>query len=215
MATPVIPYRTSGAERVGAILIGVGVVQFVAAMAWVQTAYSNYSLLQNYISDLGNTVTSPLHGVFNVSIILFGVLAILGILLAWGAFPPSGTRPVGLPLLLIASVAAILVGLYPENVNSGVHDLASLVIFLAAGLAIAILAGGMRAGTPWASLRWVSLVLGLITLGSLAYYAPTQISNTTFDPGLIERLIVVPILLWALCAMVVILRLPSRPRLAI
>jgi hypothetical membrane protein len=195
--------------RWGGVLIAAGVVQFVVAMAWVQTQYGGYSLLTNYISDLGNTSTSPLHVVFNVSIMLLGVLALLGILFGWGGFPRGGARVVGLFLLLVASVSAVLVGVFPENVNPPVHDLVSLMVFLPGGLALAILSAGMRPGTRWASYRGFSLVLGLITLASLAYYAPTQQTNTTWDPGLIERLIVAPILVWGF---VVGVRLTGLPR---
>ena len=207
----------------GGLLIAVGAVQFVVANAWVQTRYAGYSLLTNYISDLGNTSTSPLHIVFNISIILLGVLAFVGILLAWGGFPRGGSRVVGLFLLLIASVAAILVGLFllliasvaailvglfPENVNGTVHDTASLLVFLPAGLALVIVSNGMKPGTMWFGYRAFTLILGLVVLFSLAYYAPTQTFSTTWDPGLIERLIVYPILLWAVVVGIHLARMP-------
>ncbi len=207
--------RTTSSQRLGAVLVGVGAIQFILAMAVVQAGYPGYSLLTNYISDLGNTALSPWHDVFNVSIIVLGLLAFVGILLLWTAFPRSGLRPVGLLLLLVASVAAILVGIFPENVNPPVHDFVSLMVFLPGGLALALLSVGMRPSTWWTSLRWPSLGLGLVTLVSLAYYAPTQTNNTTFDPGLIERLIVFPILIWALAVFVLVLRRPAHPRLAI
>jgi len=194
--------------RWGGVLIGVGVVQFVVAMAWVQSRYGGYSLLTNYISDLGNTSTSPLPAVFNDSIILLGVFAFLGTLLAWGGFPRGGPRVVGLFLLLIASISAILVGLFPENVNPNVHDVVSLMVFLPGGLALVLLAVGMRERTHWSSYRLFSAVLGFVTLVSLAYYAPTQLNNTTWDPGLIERLIVAPILIWGFVAGVHLAGLP-------
>jgi hypothetical membrane protein len=200
-------------QRVGAALIGFAVVQFAVAMAWVQTAFAGYSLTQNYISDLGNTSTSPLHVVFNVSIMLLGVLAFVGVLLTWSAFPAGGTRVAGLPLLLVASVAAILVGVFPENVNPPVHDLVSLMVFLPGGLALTLLSVGMRPQSGWSPLRWASLVLGAVTLLSLLYYAPTQAVNSTVDPGLIERLIVFPILVWGFLVSVHILRTPLGVRL--
>jgi hypothetical membrane protein len=206
---------TSRSQRVGAVLIGVGTLQFIVAMGVAQAGYPGYSLLTNYISDLGNTATSPLNVVFNVSIRALGILALVGIFLLWAAFPRSALRPVGLILLLVASVAAILVGLFPENVNPTVHGLASLGVFLPGGLGLALLSVGMRPATWWSSLRWPSLVLGLVTLISLAYYVPTQANNTTFDPGLIERLIVFPILVWALAVFALVLRQPLRPRLAV
>ncbi|HTT46298.1 MAG TPA: DUF998 domain-containing protein [Thermoplasmata archaeon] len=202
------PGHVGRSVRWGGSLIAIGVLQFAVAMAWVQSQYSGYSLVANYISDLGNTSTSPAHVVFNVSIIVLGVFAFFGILLAWGGFPRGGSRVVGLFLLLVASIAAVLVGLYPENVNSSVHDLASLLVFLPGGLALAVLSAGMRQGSSWDGYRTFSLVLGLVTLVSLAYYAPTQAFTTTWDPGLVERLIVYPILLWGFVAGVHLVRLP-------
>lgn len=207
--------RTSRAERAGATLVGIGTIQFIVAMGVVQVGYPGYSLLANYISDLGNTATSPWHDVFNVSIIVLGILAFVGIVLMWSAFPRSASRPPGLVLLLVASVAAILVGCFPENVNPTVHDLVSLMVFLPGGLGLALLSVGMRPTTWWSPLRGPSLGLGLVTLLSLAYYVPTQASNTTFDPGLIERLIVFPILVWALLVFWLVLRQAEKPRLAI
>jgi len=203
-----VPVLVGRSVRWGGVLIAIGVVQFVLAMGWVQTRYTGYSVLTNYISDLGNTSTSPLHLVFNVSIILLGILAFLGILLGWGGFPRGGPRVVGLFLLLVASVAAILVGVFPENVNPSVHDIVSLLVFLPGGLALVVLSRGMRTGTHWASVQVLSVVLGAITLLSLAYYVPTQALNTTYDPGLIERLIVFPILIWGFVAGVHLAGLP-------
>jgi len=192
----------------GGILFAFGVVQFVVAMAVVQTQYAGYSLLTNYISDLGNTATSPWHVVFNLSLITLGVTAFLGILLGWSGFPRGGPRVVGLVLLLFASVSAVVVGSFPENVNPAIHDTFSLLIFLPGGLGLAVVSFGMKQGTHWFGYRAFSLLLGLVTLASLAYYAPTQVTNTTFDPGLFERLIVAPFLIWGFVAGIHLTRLP-------
>ncbi|HTT73232.1 MAG TPA: DUF998 domain-containing protein [Thermoplasmata archaeon] len=202
-----------GSVRFGAWAIGVGVVQFVVAMAVVQSRYPGYSLLTNYISDLGNTATSPWHAVFNGSIMLLGALAFVGILAAWGGFPAGGSRLAGLGLLLLASLSAILVGVFPENVNPTVHGIVSLTVFAPGGVGLVLAGAGMRPTTHWSGYGGASMLLGLITLASLAYYVPTQFANSTFDPGLIERLIVAPILLWALLVAVHLGRLPVRPRI--
>ena len=185
---------------IGAAMAAAGVVQYAAAMALVQAKYPGYSDFANYISDLGNTATSPWNAVFNVSIILFGALAFVGIVLAWPGFPSGRTRAVGLPLLLLASVAASLVGVFPENVNPGIHDIVSLLVFAPGGIALVVLAAGMRTDAKWRWLCRPSAGLGLVTLVSLAYYIPTQANNTTWGPGLIERFIVFPIMIWGLLA---------------
>jgi hypothetical membrane protein len=193
-------------------LIAIGVAEFMAAMIAVQLAYPGYSDSANYISDLGNTATSPWHWVFNLSIILFGILACVGILLAWSGFPAGATRAVGLALLFVASVGAIGVGIFPENVNPTVHDIVSLMVFLPGGVALLVLGIGLRRGTGWHWLRGVSVLLGGVTLVALAYYVPTQLNNSTWDPGLVERVIVAPILLWGALAAA---QLARRPRPAI
>jgi hypothetical membrane protein len=195
--------------HLGAALIGIGVVEFTVAMVVVQLGYPGYSDWTNYISDLGNTSTSPWHWVFNLSIILLGLFAFSGIFLAWGGFPPGASRSAGLLLLLLASIGAILVGLFPENVNPTVHGLASLTVFGPGGVALMVLGAGFGRGTRWHGLRWASVLLGLVTLVSLAYYVPTQGNNSTWDPGFVERLIVAPILIWGFLASI---QLPRDPR---
>jgi hypothetical membrane protein len=198
----------SASVQTGAALIAIGVVQFAAAMAAVQAAYPGYSDLTNYISDLGNTATSPWHSVFNVSIIVLGLFAFAGIVLSWNGFPRGGTRVVGLLLLLVASIGAVGVGLFPENVNGTIHGLSSLAVFGPGGVAMVVLGIGFRRGSGWEWLRGASIVLGLIDLVSLAYYIPTQANNTTFDPGLVERFIVFPVLIWGLLAAIQLMRPP-------
>ncbi len=196
--------------RYGAWLIFVGAVQFAVANAVVQLYYSNYSLLTNYISDLGNTVKSPEYIVFNVSIILLGLMAFAGILLAWGAFPRGALRMSGLSLLLLASVAAIFVGVFPENVNGTVHGLASLLVFLPGGVALLALGFAMNERSHWgSSMRWFSLVLGIVILVSLAIFLFTSVGSATY-PGLFERLVVYPVLLWAAVVGVFLGRIPIR-----
>ena len=209
MSTHLPPVHRS--VRTGGWLLLVGAVQFVVAMIVVQADYPGYSLMTNYISDLGNTVLSPAHLVFNLSIIALGLMAIGGILLAWGAFPGRSLRLTGLGLLLLASVAAIFVGVFPENVNAGYHGLASLLVFLPGGLGLVAVGGAMGEENHWAWLRGPSIVLGLVTLASLAVYLFTSFGSSQY-PGFVERLVVYPILLWALLAGAHLVRLPIRAR---
>src|SRR5580658_8979166 len=111
-AVPTVPSERYGplvhrSVRHGAILYIVAVVQFLVGMAVTQLLYGppTYNLLSNYISDLGaihcgplagRQVCSPGHEVFNVSIIILGILLILGTLLIRTSFPARSTRSVGL-----------------------------------------------------------------------------------------------------------------------
>src|SRR5690349_21014675 len=109
-------------------------VQFFLAQLIVQLAWPTpYSLLHNYISDLGNTscsefstnsplyVCSPLHTLMNASFILLGITLPLGAFLTRHFFPPMRRRTIGLALVGSAGLGLILVGFAPENVNIGVH----------------------------------------------------------------------------------------------
>jgi hypothetical membrane protein len=198
---------------VGAALILAGVLQFAVAMAVVQAGYPGYSDLTNYISDLGNTATSPWHVVFDVSIMVLGVLVFVGVLLSWEGFPAGGSRAAGLPLVLVASVAAVLVGVFPENVNPAVHDTASFLVFAPGGVALLLLAAGMRVRTGWHWLQAPTAGLGLVTLVSLAYFAPTQANNSTWNQGLVERFIVFPILVWGFLTALQLFRRARAPAL--
>ena len=199
--------------RTGAILLVLGVLIFVAMMFVTQFYYStSYSLTGNYISDLGNTSTSPMWYLFSVGIIALGVLALVGILLLWSTFPAGGTRVLGLTLLLIASVAAILIGFFPENVNSTVHAAASLAVFLPSGVGLLVLGLGMRERTGWSALRGLSVGLGVVVLVFLAVFLFRGNLGVDAYLGLWERLVVFPVLLWGIVVGIFVARFPVRAR---
>lgn len=197
--------------RTGALLLIVGVLEFVAVNIVTELYYSGYSLSTNYISDLGNTANSPLWYLFSAGIIALGVLAFLGVLLLWNTFPSGGLRVVGLSLLLLASLAAIVIGFFPENVNASVHDTASLLVFLPGGLALVALGASMGERTGWEGMRWFSVILGLVMLVALALFLFTNVGANQY-PGLFERLVVYPLLLWGIGVGIFVARFPIRAR---
>ncbi|MGD0250160.1 MAG: DUF998 domain-containing protein [Thermoplasmata archaeon] len=208
----------------GATLWIVGVLQFLVAMIVTQFGWSNpsYSLSQNYISDLGavdcgefarRNICSPWHVVFNGSIILMGVLLILGILLLPSAFPNRRSRALGLGLLALAGLGAIGVGTFPEDVNLTAHTISALLAFAGGGFALIVLGVAMFRDTRWDGYRAYSLLSGLVTLVALALFSSHswQWGGLWADLGAggIERLIVAPVLLWALLAGIHLLRIPA------
>ncbi len=203
----------------GAILYIVGVVIFVAAMIITQLGYTgtSYSLLHNYISDLGAAtcgwyhnsleVCSPLHEVFNVGIVLMGLLLILGTILMRTAYPARGSRTVGLALLVIAGFGAIGVGLSPEDVNLTVHTISAGTAFILGNLALIVLAFAMFRDTRWDGFRAYTLFSGIVGLVAFAlFYAKVW---GPLGVGGMERLIVAPLLLWALVVGVHLWRIPT------
>jgi len=213
-----------------ATLLIAGVVAFLAGNVLTQWAWDYYrssptpvySLTQNYISDLGaihcgtiggRYVCSPWHLVFSVSVILLGLLTILGVLLIQSAFPTRQTRTVGLGLLVVSGIGSIGVGLSPEDYNLTVHSISALLGFAGAGLALIALALAMLRDTRWDGYRVFTALCGLVDLGALGLF----ISHTWGPIGVggMERLIVAPVLLWSVVISAHLLRIPtySSPKL--
>jgi hypothetical membrane protein len=191
--------------RHGALVWIIATVQFVIGMAVTQIGYgSSYSLTQNYISDLGANacgvfagryVCSPWHLVFDVSIVVFGLLLILGIILVRTAFPARTTRTVGLGLLVAASLGAIGVGLFPETYILEAHVISAAIAFVGGGIALLVLGVAMFRDTRWDGYRAYTMLSGLVGLIAFALF-----EAKTYGPlgvGGMERLIVAPILLWS------------------
>jgi len=213
----------------GAVLWIVGVVQFLAAMVVTQLGWTKptYSLTQNYISDLGAVncgvfasryICSPWHLVFNVSVALLGVFLILGVLLLPSAFPNRRSRTLGLGLLAASGLGAIGVGLFPEDVNLTAHTVSALLAFAGGGFALIVLAIAMFRDTRWDGFRAYSALSGLIALVALLLFAVHSWHWgglwADLGAGGIERLIVAPVLLWALVVAIHLRRIPSfAPRI--
>ena len=209
--------------RHGAILFIVGAVQFLVGMAATQIGYgSSYSLTQNYISDLGamncgtfggsaslpgHYACSPWHLVFNVSIVLLGFLLILGVMLIRTAFPARRSRAIGLGLLVLSGIGAIGVGLFPEDVNITVHSVSAFLAFGGSGLALIVLGFAMFRDTRWDGFRAYTVLSGLVILIALVLFA-TQ-TYVGLGVGGMERLVVAPVLLWAIIVGIHLARIPT------
>jgi hypothetical membrane protein len=204
--------------RHGAILYIVGVVQFIAGMAITQLLYGppTYNLLSNYISDLGavncgiwggRDICSPGHEVFNVSIVLLGLFLIFGTILIRTAFPPRGTRTVGLALLILSGIGAMGVGFSPEDVNLTIHTTSAALAFVGAGLALVVLGVAMFRDTRWDGFRAYTMLSGLV--GLIAFVLFTTHTYGPLEVGGMERLIVAPVLLWSLVVGIHLVRIPT------
>ncbi|HUJ77401.1 MAG TPA: DUF998 domain-containing protein [Thermoplasmata archaeon] len=187
--------------RIGGWVFALGSLQFVGAMIAVQAAYPGYSDLANYVSDLGNPTLSPWAGLFNASIELLGAMGVIGTILVRSAFPPKRSARGGLFVLAIASLGAIGVGLFPETapeLGGRIHDVVSLVVFVASGVALLLLGVAMVRDTRWDGFRGFTALAGLVTLVALAVYVGGGMNGDL--AGLIERVVIAPILLWAIVA---------------
>ncbi len=134
--------------RLGAV-VWIGAAQFFAMQAVVQLRWTTpFSLLHNYISDLGNTacgpypgdsrmyVCSPWHAWMNASFILQGLIIAAGALLVRDVFPRGAARATGILLLVVGGLGNVAVGVFPENVNIVCHSLGAAGILVLGNLAM-------------------------------------------------------------------------------
>lgn len=196
----------SRSSACGGVILIVAVVQFVIVMAAAQLAFpcTNgvcYNIATNPISDLGNTMLSPLWPLFNYSIMLLGALLFVGVFLISGAFRRGPLSLAGLALLAISALGSSGVGVVPENTILAIHSAFALVAFLAGGLSILLLGASMARDARWRRFALYSIVSGLITVGVLVFFilhGMWVMSGSGFGFGAIERIVVAPILIWAL-----------------
>ena len=201
--------------RSGAILLVFGGIEFIVGMIVVQSQYPGYSLSQNYISDLGGA-HSPWALGFDASVIILGLCAIFGVLLIWGAFEESSRRAIGLGFVLLGGIGAVGVGVFPETtpvLNGGMHVIVSFIAFVGGGIGLTVLSFAMGSSQRWKLARPLTLACGLVTLLAIVLFALGQFTSSSasylgLGPGGMERLIVAPILLWAIVEGLHIARLP-------
>jgi hypothetical membrane protein len=176
-----------GASWILTLLYFIG--QLVAQAAWK----TPYGLLDNRVSDLGNTecgrtlanayICSPLHAVMNATFVVTGVLILIGLFLTRSLWPRRRLTTWGLILLGVAGAGTIMVGLSPEIVN---------VLFHLIG-ALNIPAGNAASGAT--ELAWFSILFGVVGfLGLLG--GPVLVILTGHGGGLAERIALYPLIIW-------------------
>jgi len=169
---------------IAGLLIIIGVSQFTMLMIICESLYPSYSVAYNYISDLGVGVTAP---IFNSSIILLGLAIIISSKLLYKVFK-SKTLSI---LLFLTGFGAAGVGLFPEGSPYSLHTIMSAATFISAGIT-AIIAYRF---TP-KPISWISVVMGIISLTALGLF--TSENYLGLGHGGMERIIVYPVLQWAL-----------------
>jgi hypothetical membrane protein len=207
---------TTRTIRIGAI-VWVLAIQFFIAQWIVQSAWTTpFSLMTNYISDLGNTtcgpypvgssmyVCSPWHAGMNASFISLGVIILVGAALIYRAFPPGRTRTLGLVLLALAGPGEILVGLFPENVNITPHAIGAAAHFVSGNLGIVVLGIAIAATRRQTRLAVSSIIFG--SVGLLATVLFVSGYYLGIGIGGMERIAAYPLPLWLIVVGVSLLR---------
>lgn len=154
-----------------------------------------YSTAGNEISDLGGTtpasggiVYQPAATIFNFTMIASGLLVATAAVLVHRGF---GRRAVTIPMLILG-LGALGVGVFPGPTGTP-HALSAMTTFVAGG--IAAVTSSIVVRGPF---RWLSLLLGLVSLLTIGSYLVMGDGSpfAVFGTGGLERWIAYPIVLW-------------------
>jgi hypothetical membrane protein len=216
---PASPRAGLSRVRIGGLAWILGAIQFLVAMIVVQLAWTTpYNAADNAISDLGavtchenplgtSYVCSPLHVVFNASIIGFGILIALGAIACRPALPSGRVAACACAILTIAGAGAALVGIFPEDTIGLAHALGATMAFAGSAVALILLGFSMRRKPSWTGYGALSFGCGIVSGGTIIALDISEKWGPLGFGGL-ERLILAPALVWLV---VVGTRLAWRP----
>ena len=185
-------------RKVAGLLLFVGAVEFVFGLNLAEDLYPGYSVSMNYISDLGANcdatcnIVQPSSTIFNSSVFLLGLLVLVATFFIYRAYRTKFLTT----LLGLSGIGAMGVGVFTETTPS-MHWIVSLIAFLFGGLSA--IASYRIVKAP---IGYLSIVLGVLSLASLFLFISGEFLGLGkflgLGPGGMERLIVYPIMLWAL-----------------
>jgi len=167
-------------KKAGALLFFAS-AQFLLILVVVEALYPDYSVSQNYISDLG---VGPVSLPFNSSVFLLGITTVVGAYFLQRAF----TYKVLFVFLILTGIGAMGVGLFPEDIPVP-HSIAAMVTFLFGGFSA--IASSKLLKSP---LSYFSVFLGVLSLVALVLFATNVCLG--LGPGGMERMVAYPTLLW-------------------
>jgi hypothetical membrane protein len=182
--------------KIGGSLLFLGAAQFFISLIIAEAVYPSYNISTNTISDLGATcnpncvIYQPSSIIFNSSVIVLGILAFVGSCFVF----INGYHLVAI-LMMIASIGAIGIGVFPETYGS-LHLLVSGITFVFTGLSAIV--------SYWISkspMSFISVALGLITLTVFAFYASALFFGSGYlglGPGGLERVMAYAALTWVI-----------------
>ncbi len=198
---------------VGGLAWVVGTLQYLICQIVVASAWPiSYSLHNNYISDLGNTVCgpfavphgmpievcSPEHAVMNASFVTAGILTVIGAVALRPFWPPGKLATTGVVLWVVAGLGKIVVGLVPENTSAALHLLGAFNIPIGS---VAILLLSIAIPRTSAALAAGGVLLAVLGLVGTILLTAGQYSSALYlglGVGGSERLAGYPGNLWML-----------------
>lgn len=150
-----------------------------------------YTTANSMISDLGATeppnsiITQPSATIFNLSMIITGILILVGI---YFLFKYYHDRIAGL-LIGLLGLGALGVGVFPGNINPQ-HPIFALTTFISGGLSA--IYSYRLINSPFKYLAVILGLIGLVFLFTFNMFIPIM------GAGGVERWVAYPIVLWLL-----------------
>lgn len=172
---------SSRSLNIAGALTFVFAVQFTVMLFVVESLYPNYSIANNYISDLGVGSTGFL---FDCSISALGVAVIISSYFIYRGFNTTALAV----LVALTGLGALLVGIFNENFGS-LHGYVSDLTFVM-GPAAAIYSSRFEPSP----LKYMSIVLGAVSYLAIIFFL--MYGSPVLGVGGWERMIVYPFLLW-------------------
>lgn len=158
--------------KIAGIILLIGSVQFFLAVNLAEALFPDYSVGKNTLSYLGGSipVVEPSATIFNLSVILLGILSLLAVYLIL----KSGGCRLFSTCLAISAIGALGVGIFPTYTGNA-HILFSVLTFLFGSLAV-VFSYRLGLNIPMAI---VSMILGLMSLLTLLSFIilGTGVSN--------------------------------------
>lgn len=209
---------TKGQLRLAAWAGLIAPALFVAVFTiegWLRTGYEP---LRMFVSALS---LGPRGWIQIANFILLGLLLLV---FTWGIASefPTGKASRGGPILLtIIAVLFIIAGILvmdpsgtPSNqvtVHGTIHGLAGGIIFILMPICCFVFLRRFRTEADWRSMRWWTLVLGIIIAAAVILLTiSSKVSGTqslfTDWLGLIQRFIIIPFMLWVFLVALRLLR---------
>jgi len=176
------------------MLLGALELLFLEHLA--EILYPNYSVSQNFISDLG-VGPEPSNSIFTIAVIVFGVLIMTSVYLRGG---PAWEVPI---LVFLSGVGTIGVGVFNEHWGD-VH-----LVFAAIAFGLGAMAALVSSRTVKGPLSVVFATLGLIGLAALVFQATKTFLG--LGVGGMERMIYYPAMFWVLIYGVYLMSIETCP----
>jgi hypothetical membrane protein len=141
-------------------------LQFFVVEAIVALRWSGYSYADNVISDLGSSL-SPAHRAMNASFVVQAALILAGVVLLLPAVRGRAAR-VAQVVLGPTAVGVLLVGVFPEDSSTVMHDLGAILYLAGSAIGLLALAYALRPRSEL--LGSVLAVLGLAGAATTVFF---------------------------------------------